>query len=196
VRQNDRTESQHTVLIVFLWVLLIASLCCCWLTPALEWPLLSQVLCVWKEKASNIKYFREEVSPRAKATQSDHIETLSVYFYFLRFVLLNVRIYVTASSKRGRSDKMNLQADSELEPAGKSEQLALFFCFFCFYFRTSRDSQDKAYARHLFGSLLHIFQRTRLTWIVVIPVNGNWQISAMLFRLELSYTKDTTAAAE
>lgn len=129
MRRHACIESQHTILIVFLWVPLIASLHCCWLTPALELPLLSQVLCVWREKASNIKYFTEEVSPRAKATQPDHIETLSVCFYFLRFVLLNVRIYVTvitASSERGWSHKMNLQAYSELKSPDKSEQLALF----------------------------------------------------------------------
>ncbi len=129
MKQHGCIESQHTVLIVFLWVLLIASLHYCWLTPALEWPLLSQVLCVWREKASKIKYFTEEVSPRAKAMQPDHIETLSVCFYFLRFVLLNVRIYVTVitvSSEWGWSHKMNLQAYSELKSPGKSEQLALF----------------------------------------------------------------------
>lgn len=71
---------------------------------------MSQVLCVWREKASNIKYFTEEVSPRAKATQPDHIETLSVCFYFLRFVLLNVRIYVTVITE---SSKPGLKSQNE-----------------------------------------------------------------------------------
>lgn len=58
-------------------------------------------LCLESEKASSIKYFTEEVPTRAKATQPDHIETLSVCLNFLRFVLLNVRIYVMVITASG-----------------------------------------------------------------------------------------------
>lgn len=101
-RRHGSMKSQHTILIVFLWVLLIAIGHCRWLTQALERPLLSQVLRVWRaRKASSIKYFTEEVPPRAKATQPDHIETLSACLNFLRSVLLNVRIYVTVITANG-----------------------------------------------------------------------------------------------
>lgn len=183
-------ESQHTILIVFLWVLLIASLYCCWLTPALEWPLLSQVLCVWRrEKASSIKYFTEEVSPRAKATQPDHIETLSVCFYFLRFVLLNVRFYVMVITASKSLNEFAGLLRAEITRQVRTISIV-------FFIGASRANERKACFRHLFGSLLCSFQHKRLPWIVVIWVNGNWRISAMLFRLELSYKIDTTAAAE
>lgn len=101
-RRHGSMKSQHTILIVFLRVLLIAIGHCRWLTQSLERPLLSQVLRVWRaRKASSIKYFTEEVPSRAKATQPDHIETLSVCLNFLRTVLLNVRIYVTVITASG-----------------------------------------------------------------------------------------------
>lgn len=172
--------------------MLIASLHCHSLTLALEWPLLSQVLCVWREKASNIKYFSEEVSPRAKAAQPDHIETLSVCFYFLRFVLLNVRIYVTLiTASTGWSHKINLKAESR---AGIGRQVRTISIVF--FTRASKGSASEACSRHLFGSLLCSFQHTRLTWIVVNWLDGNCRISASLFRLQLSYTIDTPAAAD
>lgn len=142
--------------------MLIASLHCHSLTLALEWPLLSQVLCVWREKASNIKYFSEEVSPRAKAAQPDHIETLSVCFYFLRFVLLNVRIYLTLITA-----STGLKSQNKFERAGIGRQVRTISIVF--FTRASKGSASEARSRHLFGSLLCSFQHTRLTWIVV-----NW----------------------
>lgn len=159
-------ERQHTVLIVFLWVPLIASPHCRWLTPALERSLLSQVLCVWRKNASNIKYFTEEVSPRAKATQPDHIETLYMWFYFLLFVLLNVRIYVTViTASKGWSHKMNPQGDSELKSTRQVRTILIVF-----FISVSMGRKAKACTRRVFESLLHSFQRTRWTWIVVMRV--------------------------
>lgn len=134
-------------------------------------------------KASSMKYFRGNLS-QGPGYAARPNEIFSACFHFLHFVFLNVRIHEMLVIKSSKRDL------SHLFGGGFSQSQI---------YKKVRTHSGLSKARSAsvicLDHLLCSFQHTRLHRIVVIRVNGNWKISAMLFRLELSYTIDTTAAA-